>query len=38
MQDVALGGLVVVCLPLDPRFEGSNQAEDNGFFKSDQNL
>jgi hypothetical protein len=30
----ALGGLVVVCLPLDPRFTGSNPAEDDGFFRS----
>jgi hypothetical protein len=27
---VALGGLVVACLPLDPRFAGSNPAEDDG--------
>jgi hypothetical protein len=29
---VALGGLVVACLPLDPRFAGSNLAEDDWFF------
>jgi hypothetical protein len=28
---VALGGLVVACLPLGPRFAGSNPAEDDGF-------
>jgi hypothetical protein len=28
---VALGGLVVACLPLDPKFAGSNPAEDDGF-------
>jgi hypothetical protein len=27
---LALGGLA--CLPLDPRFAGSNPAEDDGFF------
>jgi hypothetical protein len=26
-DDVALGGLVVACLPLDPRFAGSNPVE-----------
>jgi hypothetical protein len=26
-------GLVVACLPLDPRFTGSNPAEDNGFLR-----
>jgi hypothetical protein len=30
---VALGGLVVACLPLDPRFAGSNPAEDDGFLR-----
>jgi hypothetical protein len=30
---VALGGLVVACLPLDPRFAGSNPAEDDGFSR-----
>jgi hypothetical protein len=29
----ALGGLVVACLPLDPRFAGSNPAEDDGFLR-----
>jgi hypothetical protein len=29
-----LGGLVVACLPLDPRFEGSNPAEDNVFLRA----
>jgi hypothetical protein len=28
---VALGGLVVACLSLDPRFAGSNTAEDDEF-------
>jgi hypothetical protein len=28
---VALGGLVVRMLALDPRFAGSNPAEDDGF-------
>jgi Leucine-rich repeat (LRR) protein len=35
---VALNGSVVARLPLDPRFEGSNMAEDNGIFKGDKNL
>jgi hypothetical protein len=30
---VALGGLLVACLPLDPRFAGSNPAEDDGFLR-----
>jgi hypothetical protein len=30
-KKVALGGLVVACLPLDPRFAGSNPAGDDGF-------
>jgi hypothetical protein len=30
---VAGGGLVVACLPLDPRFAGSNLAEDDGFSR-----
>jgi hypothetical protein len=30
---VVLGGLVVICLPLDPRFEGSNAAENDGFLR-----
>jgi hypothetical protein len=34
---VALGSLVVACLPLDLRFAGSNPAEDDGFFKGDKN-
>jgi hypothetical protein len=29
---VVLGGLVVAFLPLDPKFTGSNLAEDDGFF------
>jgi hypothetical protein len=28
---VVLGGLVVECLPVDPRFTGSNPGEDDGF-------
>jgi hypothetical protein len=31
---VTLGGLVVVCLPLDPRLVGSNLAEDIGFLRA----
>jgi hypothetical protein len=33
-QKVALSGLVVVCLPLDPRFSGSNLAEDDGVLRA----
>jgi hypothetical protein len=33
-----LGGLVVVCLLLDPRFAGSNSTEGDRFFKGDKNL
>ena len=32
-QDVGLGGLEVTCSPRDPRFEGSNPAEVDGFFQ-----
>jgi hypothetical protein len=32
--NVDLGGLVVSCLPLDPRFAGSIQAEDHGFLRA----
>jgi hypothetical protein len=32
-----LGGLVVACLTLDPRFAGSNPAEDDEIFKDDKN-
>jgi hypothetical protein len=35
---VALGGLVVACLPLDPRFAGSNPAKDDGFLRENKNL
>jgi hypothetical protein len=31
---VALCGLVVACLPLDPRFTGSNLAKDDEFLTS----
>jgi hypothetical protein len=31
---VVLGGLVVACLPLDPKFAGSNQVEDDGFLRA----
>jgi hypothetical protein len=31
---VALGGLVVACLPLDPRFVGSNPAKNDGFLRT----
>jgi hypothetical protein len=34
---VALGGIVVACLPLDPRFGGSNPAKNDGIFKGDKN-
>jgi hypothetical protein len=27
-----IGGLVLSCSPLDPKFAGSNPAEDNGFL------
>jgi hypothetical protein len=33
-RDVALGGLVVACLPLDPRFMGSNPTKDDGFLSA----
>jgi hypothetical protein len=33
-KDVDLGGLVVACLPLDPKFAGSNAAEDDGFLRA----
>jgi hypothetical protein len=32
LGSVFLGGLVVACLPFDPRFAGSNPAEEDGFF------
>jgi hypothetical protein len=32
---IALGDLVVACLPLDPRFVGINPAEDDGFLRAD---
>jgi hypothetical protein len=31
-QLLTLDGLVTACLPLDPRFAGSNPAEDYGFL------
>jgi hypothetical protein len=31
---VVLGGLVVVGLQLDPKFAGSNAAEDDGFLRA----
>jgi hypothetical protein len=34
MKPIALGGLVVACLPLDPRFADSNLAEDDGFLRA----
>lgn len=34
----ALRGLVVACLPLNPRITGSNPAEDYAIFKGDKNL
>lgn len=27
---------MVACLPLDPRFSGSDLAKDDGFFKGDE--
>jgi hypothetical protein len=30
---VVLGGIVVACLPFDPRFAGSDLAEKNGFLR-----
>jgi hypothetical protein len=33
MTLIALGGLVVACLPVDLRFAGSNPAEDDGFLR-----
>jgi hypothetical protein len=30
---VFLGGLVVTCLPLDPRFKGSNLPKVDGFLR-----
>jgi hypothetical protein len=30
---VSLDDLVVACLPLDPRFMGSNLAKDDGFLR-----
>jgi hypothetical protein len=30
-QEVSLGYLVVACLPLDPKFAGSNTAEDDKY-------
>jgi hypothetical protein len=30
---VALGGVVVACLPLDPRFTDSNPSKDDGFLR-----
>jgi hypothetical protein len=34
---VALGGLVVAWLPLDPKFACSHPAEDDGIFNGDKN-
>jgi hypothetical protein len=31
---VALGGIVVACLPLDPTFAGSKPAEDDGLLST----
>ena len=36
-QEVGLGGLGVKCAPRDPRFVGSNPAEDVGFFSGRKN-
>jgi hypothetical protein len=33
INEITLGGLVVACYPLDPRFAGSNPAEDDGFLR-----
>ena len=34
MGPVGLGGLGVPCSPRDPKFVGSNPAEDDGFFRT----
>jgi hypothetical protein len=34
---VAVGGLVVACLQLEPRFASSYLAEDDGIFEGDKN-
>jgi hypothetical protein len=34
---IAVGSLVVACLPMDTRFAASNPAEDDGIFKGDKN-
>ena len=34
---VGLGGLGVTCSPRDPRFEGSNSTEVDGFFSGRKN-
>jgi hypothetical protein len=33
IYNVALGGLVVECLSLDPRFSGSNPVENDGLLR-----
>jgi hypothetical protein len=33
LTNIALGGLMVACLPLDPRLAGSNPAENDGFLR-----
>jgi hypothetical protein len=33
-RKVGFGGLEVACWPLVPKFEGSNPAEDVGFFRA----
>jgi hypothetical protein len=34
VHQVALGGLMVACVPVDPRFSGLNPAKDNEFLKA----
>jgi hypothetical protein len=34
ITSVTFGGLVIACLPLQPRLMGSKPAKDNGFLKA----
>jgi hypothetical protein len=34
IDTVALGGPMVACLPLNPKFVGSNPAENDGFLRA----
>jgi hypothetical protein len=38
ISEVALGSLVVACLPLDPIIAGLNLVKDDGIFVGDKNL